>query len=59
LSKQSKYRHLKNKNTSKNSRKQKTERHKLKSILGYVSKNGYEWDSNPCRNQPVTACRMI
>jgi len=29
-------------------------RHKLKSASGYVSKNGYEWDSNPCPHQPVT-----
>jgi len=28
-------------------RKQKAERHKLKSVSGYVSKNGCEWDSNP------------
>jgi len=32
--------------------KQKTERHKLKSSSGYVSKNGCEWDSNPCPHQP-------
>jgi len=37
-------------------RQQKTERHKLKSASGYVSKNGCEWDShsNPCPHQTET-----
>jgi len=35
--------------------KQKTERHKLKLASGYdVSKNGCEWNSNPCPHQPET-----
>jgi len=33
-----------------NGRKQKTERHKLKSASG----NGCKWDSNPCLHQPET-----
>jgi len=27
-------------------------RHKLKSVSRYVSKNGCEWNSNPCPHQP-------
>jgi len=30
------------------------ERHKLKSALRYVGKNGCKWDSNPCLHQPDT-----
>jgi len=28
--------------------------HKLKSVSGYVSESGCEWDSNPCPHQPET-----
>jgi len=28
-------------------------RHKLKSASGYVSKNGCEWDLNPCPHQRI------
>jgi len=31
----------------------KMRRHKLKSALGYVSKNGCKWGSNPCPHQPI------
>jgi len=32
-------------------KKQKTEHLKLKSALGYASKNGCKWDSNPFRSR--------
>jgi len=34
-------------------------RHKLKSALEYVSKNGCEWDSNPCPHQPEIVTRSF